>query len=626
MQLETPPTIDGEIKTDEWAKVPTGEGFVDYMTNSESPEKGKFWLAYDAKFIYFAAQLDDSQPDKISAQEYRTNTSMEGDDAILLILDPLGSLTDFNAFQMNPRGATTATLAGGRALKREWAGEFQAKGRITTTGWEVEAKVPWALMTLPSTGKHTLRFNVRRKLQRTQRQYVWQYVNGGNISNMGKWLDVEVPKVDREQEIKLLPYLYLGGADKRKAIANSGLDLKTAFDDKVHVVGSINPDFRNIENDILSLDFSYFDRLGNESRPFFQEGADYRNITINGTRTFASQRVGAFDAGINTYGKVGKNLQFSVLDVATFGRQNVFNTALVYTPQPTTDFDLVITKNSEKGKGNDSVWFNAGTTIGETYIYANHAQTKDDELGAGKATSVGVYRNNSGLQTFLEFSEISQNYFPRLGLIEENDSKGVLANVEWLRTHPRGAIGETEVSTTLFQKWHMSGKPYQKGANVQFSVTGRNGLDLDFGAIVNRFEGFDDYRVYGSLELPRGNPYRHWDVGFTFGKLQGIEYRNLAASVQYRPVKDLQLALGAQSVRYDRNRDQIILSANYDLGHDQSISGRAVKTGGDINAYIAFRRSGNKGAEYFLILGDPNARKFQASLVLKAVFPISIKF
>jgi hypothetical protein len=49
-------------------------------------------------------------------------------------------------------------------------------------------------------------------------------------------------------------------------------------------------------------------------------------------------------------------------------------------------------------------------------------------------------------------------------------------------------------------------------------------------------------------------------------------------------------------------------------------------SGGDINAYIAFRRSGNKGAEYFLIFGDPNARQFQASLILKAVFPVSIRF
>jgi hypothetical protein len=31
------------------------------------------------------------------------------------------------------------------------------------------------------------------------------------------------------------------------------------------------------------------------------------------------------------------------------------------------------------------------------------------------------------------------------------------------------------------------------------------------------------------------------------------------------------------------------------------------------------------GAEYFLILGDPNARTFRPSVVLKVVFPLSVK-
>jgi hypothetical protein len=69
----------------------------------------------------------------------------------------------------------------------------------------------------------------------------------------------------------------------------------------------------------------------------------------------------------------------------------------------------------------------------------------------------------------------------------------------------------------------------------------------------------------------------------------------------------------------------LILGANYDLGRDMSISGRMVRNGRDTNAYLAFRKSGNRGAEYFVIFGDPNARKFETALVIKAVFPFELK-
>jgi hypothetical protein len=46
---------------------------------------------------------------------------------------------------------------------------------------------------------------------------------------------------------------------------------------------------------------------------------------------------------------------------------------------------------------------------------------------------------------------------------------------------------------------------------------------------------------------------------------------------------------------------------------------------GGTNWYLSFRQSGNRGAEYYLILGDPNAVSFRTSLILKAVFPFSLK-
>ena len=78
-----PPTIDGSIdEAGEWKDVPKFSGLYDEETSALAPDQGEFWLAYDAEFIYFAARLADSQPESISATEYRTNVGMSGDDYV----------------------------------------------------------------------------------------------------------------------------------------------------------------------------------------------------------------------------------------------------------------------------------------------------------------------------------------------------------------------------------------------------------------------------------------------------------------------------------------------------------------------------------------------------------------
>jgi hypothetical protein len=66
------------------------------------------------------------------------------------------------------------------------------------------------------------------------------------------------------------------------------------------------------------------------------------------------------------------------------------------------------------------------------------------------------------------------------------------------------------------------------------------------------------------------------------------------------------------------------LGLNYDFGGNRYLSGRAVKHNDKWNMYIALQKTGNRGAEYFLILGDPNSETFRTSLILKSTIPVEI--
>jgi hypothetical protein len=69
----------------------------------------------------------------------------------------------------------------------------------------------------------------------------------------------------------------------------------------------------------------------------------------------------------------------------------------------------------------------------------------------------------------------------------------------------------------------------------------------------------------------------------------------------------------------DEKEDQFILTGVYDLTNERGISMRAVSHNGSFNFYAAYRQELRKGADIYLILGDPNAQSFTGRMALKLV-------
>lgn len=618
-QLQTPPTIDGTIGDDEWKGAPMFEGLVDATTGGTAPEGGQFWIAYDKDFIYFAAKLPDSQPTTIAATEHRTNVSLDGDDYVRLYLDLSGSLADFNAFTINPAGATDIRLAGGRAAKREWSGEFLAKSRITDKGWEAEARIPWQVMRLPAGGgSRELRFNVTRQLLRTQRIYAWAHTNT-NPSNFGRWQGVELPKPAVDRSIKLLPYTYVGHGEKEGFISNSGLDLKTNLAEEVPLVISVNPDFRNIERSILSIDFSRFERLAGETRPFFQEGAQYFNSAL-----FASQRISGFDAGLNVHGKLTNKISFGLMDTADFGNQNNFVGNLTYDPSPKDSWRMTATSLDRDGVKNDAYLLRYQRLLGDYYLFLRTMGTKDAAAGNGLWNTISGGWNKGPHSAYVGYDLVSPNFVPRLGFAPERDYKGPQFFYQYAMPTTKGALSEYGFFLQGLNYEFYDGGHYRNQINPGINLVWKDGTAIDLSADWQDFMGDKDKLYSVTLRRPRGNPYNNWRFDYQFGNLAGEDYSAFGIGRAFRPIKDFQVTANYQAVNHFKRSDQFIVGLNYDMGRDHSIAGRIVKRDKDWNGYLSFRRSGNTGTEYYLILGDPNAPKFRTSLVLKVVMPFKI--
>ncbi|MCX7643022.1 MAG: DUF5916 domain-containing protein [Armatimonadetes bacterium] len=94
--------------------------------------------------------------------------------------------------------------------------------------------------------------------------------------------------------------LALGG-DEDKGI-RSGLDVKQHLPDGLQWQMTLNPDFRNVEDVVETIDFTCVPRLLPDRRPFFTEGQDYFPPRF----MFYSRNVKDALLGTKLFGKVGR--------------------------------------------------------------------------------------------------------------------------------------------------------------------------------------------------------------------------------------------------------------------------------------------------------------------------------
>jgi len=648
VRVVKPPTIDGVVTDEEWKGLASASGGFDEENGAPAPEESQYWFGYDDKYIYFAARLKDRNPKAIKATQFRPNVSLSGDDFVGFYVDPFGTLNDTNNFEMNPQGATNLRINGGRAAKVEWLGEMVSRARITADGWETEARVPWSVMRLPEAGKRDLRINAYRILSRTQRSYIMRDISAGKLQNTPYWRGVEVPKRDDAKRLMLLPYVYGGLSEREGLIANSGVDLKYPLTDSLDLIGSINPDFRNIENQVLSLDFSYFERLAGETRPFFLEGSGYFR-TSGDAPLFVSQRIRQFDVGVKTYGKISDQTQFAFLNTTDFqaiggnfgfpesgrGTINSLVGDVRHSFGPRTNLNMAVANLSMPGVQNTGTFIGGGHGFGPFDAFFQYMTTQDQapERDTGRMLqrygtrfNTGLSWRNAGAYVGGEFVDISPDFLPRLGFAPQRGFRGFEVSAGYEKTLPRGGIMEYGFDAGASDLRLYGGGVFRRGVGLGASVTLRDGTDFDFGAQFEQFREFHDRLFSIDVERPRGDPYRRWSLGYTWGELAGQPYSSFGPRFAYRPTQRLQLNASFQAVRHFEDLTQTIVSANYDINASDSVSGRLVRVGSDTSAYVSFRRAGNRGAEYYVIVGDPNARTFQPSVIIKAVFPMNLKF
>lgn len=623
-QLLKPPVIDGEIDPAEWegAAVTSGSYLVDGTPRPDYQFEIRF--GYEEKYLYVCSLLSDPNPKSIRADEYRKNTYPRADDTLSVSLGLQGLAGQYHSFTFNPRTANAVYIPGGRANKVEWSGEVDSVGKVTDKGWQVEARIPWSILRLPEkSGPADLRFMVFRSVPHIAQDFTLQYIPDDDNERTAIWESVHIPKVAKVRKLQILPYTYAGIQQDQKPLQNSGLDFKTTLGDRLELVGTINPDFRNIENAILGLDFSYFERLASESRPFFLEGSDYFGRAGS---IFVSQRVPNIDFGAKVVGDLTDRTSLGVMALQDFGKESASVVSVGHTIDTKTSMSMSVAHSDKDGIQSLAASAGLGHRTGKLYMSGRWARHHDNIVGTGNDFSLSANYADRGVYSYLSLTRRELKFRPRLGFTTDTNYQGISLGTNYYREFSKGPLSSYGVTTSASQSTRFSGTSYRRSAYLSAGAGLRNSVYVSYSANLSRFFQNDDILQSASVSYPSGSSRSSISASHSWGRQAKKPFISTGGEVGYQVTPRAYVSLSSDNVQHFTKQSLWIGSGSIDLGGDQSISTRFVRQDSDYNIYFSYRKSGGRGAEYFVILGDPNAQSFRTSLILKAVYPLEIRY
>lgn len=621
-RLDKPPTIDGRLNEDEWSGAVTTTAFSDRATAKEPNEQTQVWLGYSKKSIFVAFYCHDREPDKIVAREVIPNAKFKGEDYVEFDINAFGNRTydQLCEFMVNAIGTKSENIKSGRTDKREWRGDWKAATSRVTDGWVCEMEIPWAILNYPSKPRFNMDLNFIRVQGRTLFEQSWANARQNPLPELqGIWEGVEPPAMAKPK-VQFLGYV-APELDHGIFQNRMGLDARYAFTPSVTGIMSIAPDFKNIQDVVPGIDFVHTERFLNESRPFFSEGSGLFHLTDEfsyGTM-FYSRRIADFDAATKVYGQATPTLGFGALYTNKFEGQKsaVFN--VNKTLSATSNVSVFGTANAD-GTENTSLGFNYSRRTGKIGLDFGASMEKDNGTKTDTAGSLGLTYQGKEDLAMARYLWVTPDFNPALALIPWTDRRGGYFYYERTHNIRTGPVAQVQFNGSTDEFRTYDGVLQEGGFDSTVNVRLRN--DIGFGAAKVRYTYsgvLDDYMVYG-IGFNVSNRFKQFAINYQTGTQSGLPSKYYILKAGYRLVKNLDLTLSKSVLELNGATRQTVGTLAYQISPQDLISSRFVMNGTNQNLFFSFRHAGFKGAEYYLIYGDPNAPKTSNRLSLKAVW------
>jgi hypothetical protein len=318
--VDAPIRVDGVMDEPFWedALIVPANIEVRPGENIDAPVRTDAYLVYNTNSIYAGFKCYDPEPTRIRAHLCDRDQTWD-DDWILILFDTFNDQRRTYDFACNPFGIQSDMIESPTGGGGSWDAIWESDGRITAEGYEVEMVIPFRALGFPrSQDDQIWGFDVVRSLPRNVRHHIGAFPRDRNnncyMCQSLKMIGFAGATPGRNIEFDpTFSSIYsqerkneTAGPFHEKSKSNDlGFTAKWGFTPNLTLGTTVNPDFSNIEADVVQLDINtQFALYYPEKRPFFLEGADFFSMPfyLVHTRTLAEPEYGA-----KLTGKEGRN-------------------------------------------------------------------------------------------------------------------------------------------------------------------------------------------------------------------------------------------------------------------------------------------------------------------------------
>jgi hypothetical protein len=307
--------VDGVLDESAWENALVLE--LDYEVqpgeNITPPVRTEVLLTYDESHLYAGFRCYDPDPSAICANLSDRDNISSGDDWVGLVLDTFNDQRRSFDLLVNPCGVQEDFIeseTGGAS----WDAIWESAGKITDWGYAIELAVPFnqlrfqradtpqmwgfdAVRSYPRSERHHIGVFPR---DRSNNCYLCQAVKIRGFGGVSPGKNVEITPTLTGSRSEVRPEFPEGDLEVDDEEVDAGVTGRWGITPNLTLMGTVNPDFSQVEADVIQLDINNpYALYYSERRPFFLEGADFFGMLKSAiyTRTIRDPLWGAKISG-----------------------------------------------------------------------------------------------------------------------------------------------------------------------------------------------------------------------------------------------------------------------------------------------------------------------------------------
>src|SRR5579884_287345 len=504
-----PLTLDPSMRDPAWqaGKVPSDSTWENVTTRTPAAERTDVYLLYDDTNLYAAFVAQQSTP--IVATQTTNDVGFGTDDFVALGIDTSSAGSQAYLFEVTPRGVHYQQATENARFRPAW----QSVSKIEVGAWRAVMIVPLSAMRLRPGATQTWRAGFFRSVARRAEHLSWAYdptmqdaVAGSwpSFADLRYWPSASGISLKSARGAEPKPRLELfalsssgrdrdlyqqsDGTFRAEKTRSFGADLSYPLTRTINFVGTLNPDFSNVEIDQQTIAPQEFVRQLTEYRPFFAQGAQYVNPNPQGYTNFNapknllfySPNIGPFDRGAKIEGTYGLQ-SFGVLSFRGFNEvtgQTFDDQAFGYShalQNRTFQYWLDGVATHHSIDGNDAA-YEVGTRgrnlrSGLDWLFDTGAERSAHSMYG----FLDVLKPN--YEAILQYADISPGYHPADGFTTIDDVRGFSGFVN-LSGRTAG-IKNWSIFIQGDRLLNRAGEVHQADSNVFFNATFNNRLSIN---------------------------------------------------------------------------------------------------------------------------------------------------